>query len=69
MLNTWQLSFTFELRTNNYLTIVRFICTVSSLHCLGIKGLPSIDLLHKKINKVTNHVSTETIIKKLLAFL
>lgn len=72
-LNTWQLSFTFELVRNNYLTIVRFICIASSLHCLGIKGFPSIDLLHKKkTNKVTNHVfflSTETIMKNFTAFL
>lgn len=73
MLNTWEISFTFELVRNNYLTTVRFICTVSSLHCLGIKGFPSTYFLHKKkINKVISQdpiLSTETIMKTLTAFL
>lgn len=72
MLNTWQLSFTFELLRNNYLTAVSFISNVRSLHCLGIKVFPSINFFNKKINKVTNHVlflPTETIMKNLTAFL
>lgn len=72
-LNTWQLSFTFELLRNNYLTALSFICNdVRCLHCLGIKGFPSMYFLHEKITKVTNHVlylSTEAIMKNFTAFL